>query len=126
MPVHGAVEHHGEVQALLAFSLLVSNIADAYRLRSEWRAIREISLYLPFALAFVPVGVWFLGFGDPDFIRLLMGVMAYAYLLVESRLGSFKELGAGLQKIVGATDGRDPRFSYTERRPSSVRYFPHR
>ena len=100
------------VATLLAFSLLVSNIVDAYRLRSEWRSLREISLYLPFALAFVPVGVWFLGFGDPDFIRLMMGVMAYTYLLVERRLGSFKELGSGLQRIVAAMMGATLGFVY--------------
>ncbi len=101
-----------EIVTLLALPLLISNFTDTYRLRSEWRAIREIWLYLLVAMAFMPVGVWFLGFGDPDFIRLMMGVMAYIYLLVESRLGFFKELGAGFQRIVGAVMGATLGFVY--------------
>ncbi|MYA97307.1 MAG: sulfite exporter TauE/SafE family protein [Nitrospinae bacterium] len=100
------------VVTMLALPLLVTNITDTYRLRSEWRALGEIWLYLLCALAFIPVGVWFLGFGDPDFIRLMMGVMAYTYLLVESRLASFKELGAGFQRIVGAMMGATLGFVY--------------
>ena len=96
----------------LALPLLLSNITDAYRLRSEWRSLREIWLYLLCALAFMPVGVWFLGFGDPDFIRLTMGVMAYTYLLTEHRLASFGELGAGAQRIAGATMGAALGFVY--------------
>ncbi len=101
-----------EIVTLLALPLLVSNITDTYRLRSEWRSLREIWLYLLCALALIPVGVWFLGFGDPDFIRLMMGIMAYTYLLVESRLSSFKELGTGLQRIVGALMGAILGFVY--------------
>ena len=100
------------VVTMLAIPLLVTNITDTYRLRTEWRSLREIWLYLLVALAFMPVGVWFLGFGDPDFIRLMMGVMAYTYLLVESRLAAFKELGSGLQRIVGAMMGATLGFVY--------------
>ena len=101
-----------EIVTLLALPLLVSNITDTYRLRAEWRSLREIWLYLLCALAFMPVGVWFLGFGDPDFIRLMMGVMAYTYLLVESRLSFFKELGTSFQRIVGALMGAVLGFVY--------------
>lgn len=100
------------VVTLLVPALLVSNITDTWRLRAEWRALREIALYLAFALAFIPAGVWFLGFGDPDLIRLMMGLMAYAYLLVERRLGSFEELGAAFQRALGAVMGALLGFVY--------------
>ncbi len=100
------------VATLLAISLLVSNVTDTWRLRAEWRALGEIRLYLACALACIPVGVWYLGFGDPDAIRLMMGLMAYAYLVVESRLGSFRELGAGLQRALGALMGATLGFVY--------------
>ncbi len=101
-----------DVVTLLVPALLLSNVTDALRLRTEWRAIKEIALYLACALAFIPIGVWFLGFGDPDVIRLMMGLMAYAYLLVEGRLSSFRELRAVSQRIVGTLMGTILGFVY--------------
>lgn len=100
------------VVTLLVPALLLSNITDAWRLRAERRALARIAPYLLCALASIPLGVWFLGFGDPDLIRLMMGLMAYAYLIVERRLDSFREPGAGLRSALGAGMGAVLGFVY--------------
>ncbi len=100
------------VVTLLVPALLLSNLTDVWRLREERRVLARIAPYLLCALASIPVGVWFLGFGDPDLIRLMMGLMAYAYLIVERRLDSLGEPGAGLRRALGAGMGAALGFVY--------------
>lgn len=102
----------GRVVTLLTLSILLSNVTDVWRLRTEWRALGRVAPYLLCALAAIPAGVWFLEVGDPDLIRLMMGLMAYAYLIAERRLAFFRGLGAGLRGALGAAMGALLGFVY--------------
>ncbi|MBI2131643.1 MAG: sulfite exporter TauE/SafE family protein [Candidatus Tectomicrobia bacterium] len=71
-----------EAVVMMSLPILLSNLADVRWGWSQWRSLRHIAAYVTGGVAAVPLGVYFLHRGDPDVIRLLIGLVVYLFLLV--------------------------------------------
>ncbi|MFC1492308.1 sulfite exporter TauE/SafE family protein, partial [Nitrospinota bacterium] len=78
---------------MLSLSALVTNIDYVRRGLSEWRGILEVLPYFAVGIVCVPLGVLFLQRGNPDLVRLIIGLVVYAYLAARRHLPEMGSLG---------------------------------
>ena len=71
-----------EAVVMMSIPILLANLADVKWGWREWRNLRQVTAYMVAGVAAVPIGVYFLHRGDPDVIRLLIGLVVYFFLLV--------------------------------------------
>ena len=71
-----------EAVVMMSIPILLTNLADVRWGWNQWRSLRHVTAYLAGGVAAVPIGVYFLHRGDPDVIRLLIGLVVYVFLLV--------------------------------------------
>ncbi|MDA1001025.1 MAG: sulfite exporter TauE/SafE family protein [bacterium] len=68
-----------EAVVTVSFSLFLTNITIVRIGISEWRTLKNVALFGLTGILMVPVGVLYLQSGDPDLIRLLIGLTVWAY-----------------------------------------------
>lgn len=90
---------------MLSFSVVLTNIDNVRRDFSEWRSISRVLPYFIVGGVCVPLGVIFLQRGDPDLVRLVIGLTVYLYLAVRRFLPEMGSIGAGARRGIGAGCG---------------------
>lgn len=97
----------GPLQAVvtISFSVLLTNLINVRLGISEWRRIKEIRPFILTGILAVPFGVLFLQFGNPEVVRLLIGLVVYGYLALQRQVPTMKELRPVTRSGVGAGMG---------------------
>lgn len=105
----------GPLDAVVIISIpaMLTNLANVRIGISEWRSIFQIWIYVVMGLIAVPFGVIFVQKGNPDVVRLFIGLIVYGYLAMRTHLPVMGELprakrnglGAGLGMLAGFFGG---------------------
>ncbi len=105
----------GPLDAVVTVSIpaLLTNLANVRLGISEWRSIHRIWPYFLTGILTIPFGVHYLQTGDPDLVRLIIGLAVYGYLALRSHLPHIGELrphtrigiGAGMGVLAGFLGG---------------------
>ncbi|MBT4093567.1 MAG: TSUP family transporter, partial [Nitrospinaceae bacterium] len=67
---------------MLSLSACLTNIDNVRRDFSEWRSISRVLPYFAVGIVCVPLGALFLQRGNPELVRLIIGLAVYGYLAV--------------------------------------------
>lgn len=105
----------GPLEAVVIVSIpaLLTNLTNVRIGLSEWRGIFRIWPYLLTGILAIPFGVLFLQTGNPDHVRIIIGLALYGYLSLRSHLPRIGELspasrggiGAGMGMVAGFLGG---------------------
>ncbi len=90
---------------MISVSVVLTNIDNVRRDFSEWRSLRQMLPYFIVGAACVPLGVLFLRSGNPELVRLVIGLVVFAYLGVQRYLPDMSNLGAAARRGIGAGCG---------------------
>lgn len=90
---------------MLSFSVFLTNIDNVRRDFTEWRSIRRVLPYFIVGAVCVPLGALFLQRGNPDLIRLIIGLVVYFYLVARRHLPDMGEIGALARRGIGVGCG---------------------
>jgi uncharacterized membrane protein YfcA len=94
-----------EAVVMLSLSVVATNIDNVRRSFSEWRSLLEVLPYFAVGIVCVPIGVIFLQRGDPDLVRLIIGLAVYLYLATRCFLPEMSGLGTGTRRGIGVGCG---------------------
>jgi len=105
----------GPLEAVVIISIpaMLTNFANVRIGFSEWRSVFHIWPYILTGIFTIPLGVLFLQTGNPDLVRLIIGIAIYAYLALQRHLpqiGGLRPLtrsgiGAGMGVLAGFLGG---------------------
>ena len=90
---------------MLSFSACLTNIDNTRRDFSEWRSIYRVLPYFIVGAVCVPLGALFLQRGNPELVRLIIGLVVYFYLGVRRYLPDMSEIGATARRGIGVGCG---------------------
>jgi len=90
---------------MLSISIVLTNLDNVRRDLSEWRNISRVLPYFIFGGVCVPLGVIFLQQGNPDLVRLIIGLAIYFNLVVRRYIPEMGGLGANTRRGIGAGCG---------------------
>ncbi len=97
----------GPLEAVVIVSIpaMLTNLANVRIGISEWRSVFRIWPYLLTGVMTIPFGVLFLQTGNPDLVRLIIGLALYGYLVLRRRLPAIGELRPATRSGIGAGMG---------------------
>jgi uncharacterized protein len=90
---------------MLSLSACLTNIDNVRRDFSEWRSISRVLPYFAVGIVCVPLGALFLQRGNPELVRLIIGLAVYGYLAVRRFLPDMGEIGATARRGIGVACG---------------------
>ena len=100
-----------DVVVLMAVPIFATNITNVRLGWREWRNIKQVVPYFVMGIIFVPVGVYFLKWSDPEVIRLFLAAMVFFYLAGRKHIPPMDTLPPRLRTGTGAVCGAVVGFS---------------
>lgn len=94
-----------EAVITVSFSLVLTNVINVRLGISEWRTLKNAALFGLTGIIMVPVGVLFLQAGDPDLIRLFIGLSVWIYFGGRRLIPSMDSLHPLVRRGIGVAAG---------------------
>ncbi len=94
-----------EAVVMMSVPVLLTNLVNVWMGWGEWRSLGQILPYMATGVAAVPAGVYFLYWGNPEVIRLILGLLVYVYLAARGFLPPMAALPSPARWGVGAGFG---------------------
>ncbi len=94
-----------DVVVLMSVPIFATNVTNVRLGWREWRNLRHVVPYFVMGIVFVPAGVYFLKWSNPEVIRLFLAGVVFFYLALHKYIPPMDSIHPGIRTGIGVICG---------------------